>query len=100
MEEVFVVLLVASTTFIAYRATQRAASAGPGSVRAAMHALFDFVGAFAIFLVFNLTVGTIFILLLRSLTEVFIPIYGLMNSLLPLLSAAQGFVFHVWWRRD
>jgi hypothetical protein len=100
MTEVFVLLLVTITTAIAYWATRRTHSARIPSVRAAIRALVDFVGASAIFFIFNVAVGVTVILLIRTFTQLFIPLYGLASLVLAVLSAAQGFVFHQWWRHD
>lgn len=100
MEEIFVVLLVLITSTIAYRATGRSRAAGPGSLRVAIHALLDYVGAFAVFVIFNLSAGAIFILLIRGFTPYFVGLYQLKNPMLLVLSAAQGFVFQLWWRHD
>ena len=100
MEEVFPMLLVASTTVITYGISRRASLLRAMSLRAAIRGLIDFVGAFAMFFALNIAVGVIVILLIRTVTEVFVPLYGLSSLLLAVLSAAQGFVFHVWWRHE
>jgi hypothetical protein len=99
MGNILVMLLVAATSVAVYCTTQRMQPAH-SSIRAAVRALLDFVGAFAVFLALNTAIGFVAILAIRELTSVFIPLYSLSNLLLPILSAAQGFVFHAWLRHE
>jgi hypothetical protein len=62
--------------------------------------LFEWIGAFAVFLAVNVALGAAIIIVIRSLTRRFIGVYDLENPLILVLSAAQGFIFHVWWNRD
>ena len=55
------------------------------------------VGAFIVFFVLNLTVGSGLIFLIRGVWR-FFPLYTLADVGLLILSAFQGFVFHLWWR--
>jgi len=67
---------------------------------AAVRALFDWAGVFALFFAANLALGAVVILLLRGITQRFYALYGLQNLLLLILSAGQAFVFQMWWRDD
>ena len=98
MEQTFVILLVAITSAIAYFATARNAITRP--MRQAVRTLVECVGTFALFLGFNLAAGVAIVFLIRGLTSHFIALYELQSLFLVLLSAAQGLVFQLWWRRD
>ena len=100
MEQAFIIALVALTSVIAYGMTKRLTSQGGGSVGKAIRALFDYAGTFVLFLVFNIAAGAVVILLVRGFTPRFVGLYQLENLMLLFLSAAQGFVFQRWWRRD
>ena len=100
MEQIFVALSVALTSIIAYQIMVRVGVTRRGSVRRAIVALLDYAGTFVLFLAFNLVVGAAIILLIRTFTQRFIALYYLDNLILVILSAAQGFVFQLWWRPD
>ena len=98
MEQAFVILLVAITSAIAYAASSR--NTITRSMRRAIRTLVECVGAFALFLAFNLAAGAAIVFLIRGLTSRFIALYELQSLLLVILSAAQGFVFQLWWKRE
>ena len=99
-EVTFAVGLVIVTSLLAHRGSNkfRARSAMP--ISAAVRALFDWAGVFVLFFAANLALGAVVILLLRGITGRFYTLYGLENFLLLILSAAQAFVFQMWWRGD
>jgi hypothetical protein len=99
-EVIFALGLVIVTSLLAYGGSNkfRARSARPMS--AAVRALFDWAGVFALFFTANLALGAVVILILRGVTQRFYALYGLENFLLLILSAAQAFVFQMWWRGD
>jgi hypothetical protein len=100
MVQIFITFIAVFTSVIAYHTTKRTLSTGGTSMRRAVHAFFEWIGAFAFFLVFNLVLGTVILLLIRSFTGRFVPLYDLLSDLLFVFSAAQGFVFQMWWKRD
>ena len=55
------------------------------------------VGAFIVFFVLNLMVGGVLIFVIRGVWR-FFPLYTLADVGLLIISAFQGFVFHLWWR--
>jgi hypothetical protein len=97
---VFAVGLVAITSLLTYRGGNQFRRRRPRNISAAFGALFDWVGVFTLFLSANLALGAVVIFLLRAVTRRFFALYGLENSLLLVLSAAQAFVFQTWWRHD
>jgi hypothetical protein len=99
-EVIFAVGLVIATSLVAYGGSNkfRARSARPMS--AAVREMFDWAGVFALFFAANLALGAVVILILRGITQRFYALYGLENFLLLILSAAQAFVFQMWWRGD
>lgn len=100
MGQIFIALLVAFTSAVAYRIMVRASAPHPGSLRRAVEALLDYAGALVLFLTVNIVAGVAIILLLRGLTTRFIALYQLDDMMLVILSGIQGFVFNIWWRRD
>ena len=100
MELIFVTFLVALTSIAAYRATKRIRPSTTNSVRDAVRALLECIGASALFLAGNLALGVLVIFLIREFTPRFVALYALENLLLLILSATQGFVFQLWWKHD
>jgi hypothetical protein len=99
-ELIFAVGLVIVTSILAYSGSNRFRAQSGRPMSAAVRALFDWAGVFALFFAANLALGTVVILLLRGITQRFYALYGLENFLLLILSAAQAFVFQMWWRGD
>src|SRR6476659_9680500 len=99
-EVIFAVVVVIATSLLAYGGSKRFLARNPRPMSAAVRALFDWAGVFALFFAANLALGVIVILLLRGITQRFYALYGLENFLLLILSAAQAFVFQMWWRGD
>jgi hypothetical protein len=97
---VFTIFLITLTSILAYAATRGTRTVRAVSVREAIRALFESIGAFALFLAMNAVLGVTIIVMSRSLTQRFITVYDLDSPLLLLLSAAQGLVFRQWWNRD
>jgi hypothetical protein len=99
-ELIFALGVVIVTSLVAYAA---ATKYHPGSARPiseAVRVLFDWAGVFVLFFCGNLALGLVVIFLLRGITRRFFALYGLENFLLLILSAAQAFVFQMWWRGD
>jgi hypothetical protein len=99
-EVIFAVGLVIVTSLLAYGASNKYRAPKARPMSAAVRALFDWAGVFVLFFAANLALGMVVILLLRSITQRFYALYGLQNFLLLILSAAQAFVFQMWWRGD
>ena len=93
MQPLFIIFVTAFTSLIAFVTTKG------GRDMYAIRALFEWIGASALFVVFNVVIGAVIILLIRSLTTHFVALYGLQSLVLLVLSLAQGFVFQFWWRR-
>jgi hypothetical protein len=96
----FILFLVALTSFFAYRVTKKKERRTFSTIGAAVRNLFEWVGTFSIFLIGNLIVGVLVVLIVRTFTTQFVTLYALGNVLLLILSAAQAFVFHHWWKRN
>jgi hypothetical protein len=97
---VFTVFLTLLTSVLAYATTRGARTVTAGFVRRAIRGLFEWIGSFACFLGVNVFLGVVIIVAVRGVTQRFIAVYDLDNPLLMILSAAQGFVFQLWWRRE
>jgi hypothetical protein len=93
MELIFVILLVFLTSTFAYQVMKRLRRSSPRSIREALRAFFEWVGAFTLFLAANVALGALIIFVIRWFTPRFVAIYELENLLLPALSAVQAFVF-------
>jgi hypothetical protein len=63
----------------------------------ALREVIQCIGAFIVFFVLNLTVGGVAIFVIRGFWR-FFPLYTLADVGLLVISAFQGFVFHLWWR--
>ena len=66
----------------------------------AVQMLVDCMGVCVLFLAFNIVAGALAILLIRSLTPIFVSLYTLDNIVLPVLSVVQGLIFRFWWQHD
>jgi hypothetical protein len=100
MDWFFVLILVACTSMGAYEVTRWNRKPSIDSLREALRTLVDWVGTFSLFFAANLLLGVLVVFLIRTFTTRFIPLYALENLLLIVLSAAQAFVFHHWWKHD
>ena len=100
LELIFVLGLVAVTTLVFYTAAKMIGLRPAGSMLCAFRALLDWAGMFVMFFAANLALGFAAVLLARSITVPFVEFYNLESLLLIVLSAAQAFVFQVWWKRD
>jgi hypothetical protein len=92
MSQLFIVFVAAFSSFVAWVVTTGSRDAQ------AIRALFEWIGASALFVVLNVAIGAVIILLIRSLTTHFVALYGLQSLVLVAISLAQGFVFQFWWR--
>jgi hypothetical protein len=70
------------------------------AVRQSFGALFQCIGAFALFLTVNVTLGAVAIIMIRSITYSSIAVYDVDDPLILILSAVQGFIFQRWWTHD
>ena len=96
MDSLFILVLVTLTSLFAYYATHWN---NHTTMRDAIRAFFEWAGTFSIFLAINLLFGASIVLFIRTFTPRFVSLYTLQNVLLLVLSAAQAFVFHHWWKR-
>ncbi len=96
---IFTISLAALTSILAYVATGITPYRDPATVRQSIRALFEWIGASALFLTVNLTLGGVAIIIIRSITQHFIAVYDLDDPLIPILSAIQGFMFQRWHSR-
>jgi len=94
MQQLFIIFLAVLTSLIVSATTKGGRDMG------ALRALFEWIGASAMFVVLNVAIGAVIILLIRSLTTRFVALYGLQSLVLVALSLAQGFVFQYWWRGE
>src|SRR5262245_13822289 len=96
----FILFLVAITSFLAYRGTKKRDGHTLSQIHDAIRNLLEWVGTFTVLLIANLAVGVLLVLLIRTFTAQFVTLYTLENILLLVFSAAQAFVFHQWWKRN
>jgi hypothetical protein len=93
MELTFVILLALLTSTFAFIVMKRFPRSDAPSIREALRAFFEWIGAFTLFLAANVAVGVVVILVIRAFTARFVALYNLGNLLLITLSAVQAFVF-------
>ena len=100
MDWFFILIIFGCTSVVAYAATKWNHKPGVSNLREALLALVDWVGTFFLFFAANLVLGIVVVFLIRTFTTRFVSLYALGNLFLLVLSAAQAFVFHHWWRHD
>src|SRR6516165_5618543 len=91
------IFLVVLTSAIAWQLSKRV-WVGTGSLAEAASALLDWAGLFSLFFGANLALGVLFVLVVRSITPLFVSLYLLESAVLPILSAVQAFLLLHWWR--
>jgi hypothetical protein len=91
--------LTGMTSLLAYATTRYKGTLEPASLRERFWDLFEWIGAFGCFLAANLLFGLLIIIIVRSITQHFMGVYELEDPLLAVFSAAQAFVFQLWWKR-
>jgi len=96
---IFIIGLVSMTSLLAYATTRYERTVDTVLLRQRIWDLFEWIGAFGCFLAANLLFGLLIIILIRSVTQYFIGVYALEDPLLAAFSAAQAFVFQLWWKR-
>ena len=98
MDLIFPLALVILSSAGAYRLAKRRLALRP--IGDAVQMLIDCMGVCVLFLAFNIVAGALTILLVRSLTPIFVSLYTLDNIVLPVLSVVQGLIFRFWWQHD
>jgi hypothetical protein len=93
----FTISVITLTSILAYAATKSTRVRDIELVHQAFRALFQWIGAFAIFLIVNVTLGAVAIIMMRSSTYRSIAVYDLDDPLILIFSAVQGFIFQRWW---
>lgn len=98
MEQVFVSVVIAITTALAYLITRRFAAVNGQSFRRALETVLECIGTCILFIGLNVALGVMLVFLIRGFTPWFIAPYVVSDLMLVVLSVVQGFVFQTWWR--
>lgn len=98
MDMIFVLTVLATTTYLAYLLVRRFAGSSGRSLRRAFEVTLECIGTCVVFLGLNLALGVALVLLIRGLTPWFVSPYDVSDTILVVLSVLQGFVFQHWWR--
>jgi len=98
VQSLILISIVVVSTLAALVATVRSGFVPRDGWRPALWTALGLIGASAVFFVLNLTIGVAAILLVRSVTPLFVSIYVLNDVTLVGLSLLQGLVFGVWYR--
>ena len=98
-DSLYLLGLVALTSWLAWRAGRRWARLDKAPLRPALVRLLEWAGLTVGFYVLNVLVGFAAVLVLRKLTGSFISMYVNTDATLPLLSALQAVTFQ-WWRAE
>jgi hypothetical protein len=98
MEELFLFFLAFASSVGAYALAKRRGMSDYNGLYSAAGTILECLGTAMVFLAFNVMIGTGIILVIRSATTIFIPVYAVSSPLLCVLSFLQGFVFQLWWR--
>jgi hypothetical protein len=99
LQDAFIYLVAAFTSIAIFFLAVRRFGLKTTFLRQALVEVVQCVGAFIAFLVLNLTIGVGLIFLIRGVWR-FFPLYTLADEALFIVSALQGFVFQLWWRRS
>jgi hypothetical protein len=98
VDQVFLLLLTATTSLGAVVVGARALGLARGRLKTAARCALEVVGASVVFFVVNLMVGLPVILAVRAFTGQFLSVYLLNDLMLIVLSTLQGIVFCGWRR--
>ena len=96
MEEFLIIGMISLTTAASYLLGTRKAGLTARGLFAAATAVAEGVGMGTIFLLLNLGIALAFVLLVRSLTGVFLSAYMLDDVAWPIFSFLQGLLFRAW----
>ncbi len=100
MERLFVLFLAVASSLAAYIWSTRRGVADSSGLYLAARTILECLGTAMVFLAINVVLGTAIILIVRSITPMFVPVYAVASPLLFVLSFLQGFVFQLWWREE
>ena len=98
MEQVFLLLLTATTSLGAVVVGVHAFGLLRGRLKSAAQCALELIGASVVFFVVNLAVGLLVIFTVRAFTSHFLSVYLLNDLMLVVASALQGIVFCCWRR--
>src|SRR5262245_10760948 len=98
LEQLILLLAVLASTAAAYYLFRRRGKSQAKSFRQAASEVMECLGIFIVFLGVNVCLGLGAILLVRSVTQIFVSLYVMDDVTLIVLSALQGFIFRLWWR--
>jgi hypothetical protein len=96
MTTALIFILVGLTSSAAWAVGTRGLRRSPSGLCLALVCLIEGVGFAAAFLGLNLLLGFVIVRTLPALTERFVSVYVLEDSMLVIVSAFQGFAFR-WW---
>src|SRR5262245_50143842 len=97
MISIVVVLLVASTSLVAYLFGGRRLGLRAKHLRAAGPRVLEGLGVAVIFFAANLAIAIVGVLATRALTGWFVSAYLFNDVTIGILSLVQGLTFHWWW---
>src|SRR5215467_1943472 len=99
LQTTFIYFISAFTSIAIFILAVRRLGLKTDVLRKAVRDVVECVGAFAVFLTLNIAVGMSIIFLIREVWR-FFPLYTLADAALVVVSAFQGFIFQLWWRRS
>ena len=99
LQTTFIYFICAFTSIAVFILAVRHLGLKTAVLRRAVRDVVECVGAFIVFLTLNLAVGMTIIFFIREVWH-FFPLYTLADAALFVVSAFQGFVFQLWWRRS
>ena len=99
LEELFVYLVAGLTSLLVFAFAIQRLRLNSTALREVLSEFVECVGAFLVFLVLNVGIGMVVTFGIRTLWK-FFPLYAVTDLTLILMSAAQGFIFQLWWRRS
>jgi len=99
LEAVFPYVLVGSTSLVIFLLGVMQLRLKPVTLLIVIREMTECVGAFTLFFGINSVIGVAAVILIRR-TFGFFTMYAVTDPLLIVLSAFQGVVFQLWWRRS
>jgi hypothetical protein len=99
LEDLLIYVLTAMTSFAVVFVGITRLALKPVTLRAALREFTECLGASVLFFAFNSLLAIAVVFLVRGLWG-FVSVYLLTNWMLVVISAFQGFVVQMWWRRS
>ena len=99
LDDLYIYILVALTSGLVYYLAVKRFRLNPKVLRPVFEEFSQCIGAFILFLLLNAGIGVVGAFFIRTVWR-FFPLHTVTDLMLVFLSAIQGFLFQLWWRRS